>query len=1315
MKKILGLLLALIMVFTMIPTAALAEDPPPEPTPTETPAPMETPAPTETPEPTPTGTPEPDYDETRNILGHDVHVDFYLTSSEHTAKVYIDGNYSEVQSSSTPPDIRKGEHPEGWGDEANDPTCGGSMEAGFFDPERTNQGLGPCVTVPGLVGDYRYLGSQSRYGYTADIYRKDKIVCFYGGEANYLEWDERDSLGVMLCAISWFLPAAAGFEMIALALNAANAVFTGSQIMATSQTSLFLELIYFYYDYAIVLPDGTTIKELQRRYGYFYVNKGYAPDYYDLREREFYIMLDDGTYWYNNIGFISNYIDAVLSYFDRYGEHAETYTDDSDCYCNYCNTPRHKYDSCTDIDCNRCGETRTPGSCQLEWRETPLFDEHGFQLLDENGLPLKGHVQGCKNCLYIVPGSIGSHSYGEWRVELIHDPDEYNICSVCELSQTLKNRDHDLVPERYYIYSGVWSWVSPADICNLDPEDGLGYVQYKCQNNCGYIENEYSLFTPTPAGHIDYDSNGVCDRCEQQVGHPMTQAAWVSVGEYDKCKVFASHCTITGCDYHTFDDVIIAHTYTDCSDDRCNVCYYYRGALSSGTLASDGHVYDDSSDLVCNRCLHQHNMISRTVNAGEYDKCQEYQNYCTTCGYFTAVSYNTGHTYTNCADNTCDVCSYYRGLPGYIETDGHVYDDCFDLDCNRCPHERTEPHHLMTEPAWVSVGEYNKCQVKISHCTRSWCNYYPIEEVDDTHTYSDCSGVCSVCSYNRGTPSHLMTEHRWVNVGEYNRCQEKQNYCARPGCDFYTVVEVENAHTYSDCSGVCSVCSYNRGTPNHLMTGYRWVGVGEYDKCQEYQNYCTACGYFTAVSYNTSHTYTNCADNTCDVCSYFRDLPCYIETDGHVYDDCFDLDCNRCPHERTEPHHLMTEPVWVAVGEYNKCRVKTSHCTRSWCSYYPIEEVDNTHTYSDCAAAVCTVCSYNRGQAPNGYLESDGHIYDNCDDLVCNRCLHERTTPGHIMAGHRWVNVGEYNKCREYQNYCTRPGCSHYTVENVENAHTYSDCSGVCSVCSYNRGTPSHLMTGYRWVDVGAYNKCREYQNYCTRSGCSYYAVEDVDSSHSYSNCQDSDCNGCSYNRGSSSGFLETDGHMYNSCTDLECNRCLQDRTSAHHLLSGYRWVDVGEYNKCREYQNYCTRSGCSYYTVDDVDGSHSYSNCQDSVCNECSYNRGSVSGILYSDGHIYTDCADTACNRCSHTRAALSHTYPSWTNYSSTQHRRACNVCDHYVYANHIFSSWVKYSTTQHKRTCSSCGRTEYQSHTWTYIPGSGSVYKCNVCGAYK
>lgn len=855
MKKFIALLLTLIMVFTMLPSAALADDPPPTPY----------------------------YTSTRNILGHQVKVEYYETDSGHRILVYYDGSDQPNETiEQSAPDIRSfGAFGEQWGKESSDPSRGEPMDMGLNDPARTNDGLGSLVSIPGL-GNYFYIGSNSSSGFTANIYRKGSFNCFYGGEANYVSWNSGDTLGVILCALSFCVPAGEAFALVAATLNAVNATFTGYTIAARATANLLLDTIYFIYDYAIILPDQTVV-QYQRRDRYYYINKAGDRDYYELKDRDILVLSDGSWYPDGHLNYINDAAFGLLLSFGTYGNHVETYTDDNDCYCNFCDTPRHIYDSCTDIDCNRCGAIRVPESHDFVWIPVEIWGGSPYIFRGY------GHEQRCIKCGTIQHRELHHTQY--WSNDT-QTPYEIGFCEDCGAQM---QQAHS-----FYSY-----WADP-DLAYICAHGGM--LVTECEHNCGYVN-----FEDVPAGHI-YSNNcdEICDRCLQKTrtvphsyanceattcslcgyvrptvpGHFYVHMPWIIEGTEDICRKQLVSCSNCSSEYWEYDH---SHTWTDCEDAYCNDCGFQR--------TPPGHAM--STPL--------------WESVGESGLCRVFKNHCTRdgCTYTQIVSTDTTHSYSpECTDTTCNDCGFVRPT-----VPGHSYLNCVDTTCEVCGATRTAPgHHYVTMP-WVTVGTSGTCKKQLFACSNCSDEYWVY---DTSHTWSDdCTDeYCNDCGYHRAAPGHAMSTPLWVAVGQPSVCKIYTNYCTRPGCSYTQIVSTDASHSYSpECTDTtCNECGYVRTAPGHSYT-YRWVNVSTSGTCQKRVGTCSVCGDSYVSSYDYSHTYNSWTSisssqhrHACTTCGYVQDAPHTFSSWTYSTSSVHKHTCSGCGYAQTQSH------TWTYVG-----------------------------------------------------------------------------------------------------------------------------------------------------------------------------------------------------------------------------------------------------------------------------------------------------------------------------------------------------------------------------------------------------------------
>jgi hypothetical protein len=75
-------------------------------------------------------------------------------------------------------------------------------------------------------------------------------------------------------------------------------------------------------------------------------------------------------------------------------------------------------------------------------------------------------------------------------------------------------------------------------------------------------------------------------------------------------------------------------------------------------------------------------------------------------------------------------------------------------------------------------------------------------------------------------------------------------------------------HVFNDdCNKTCIKCGQSGGV-NHNYVGH-WYDVGTSSVCREHVRTCTECG-ITKITKDTTHSWTNSSDTTCNSCGYTR-------------------------------------------------------------------------------------------------------------------------------------------------------------------------------------------------------------------------------------------------------------------------------------------------------------------------------------------------------------------------------------------------------------------------------------------------------------
>ena len=160
-----------------------------------------------------------------------------------------------------------------------------------------------------------------------------------------------------------------------------------------------------------------------------------------------------------------------------------------------------------------------------------------------------------------------------------------------------------------------------------------GYTVYTC-SVCGdsYVANYTAALGHAAGAAADCTNPQVCTVCGKVLNAALGHA-------YDNvCDSVCNVCEAVR---------VAPHTYVNACDRDCNLC---------GVTRIAPHAYDGDCDSACNLCS-----FKRQSTAD--------------------------HVYTDDCDATCNVC-------GDIRTDlGHVYTDSCDYDCNHCGALREPPHH----------------------------------------------------------------------------------------------------------------------------------------------------------------------------------------------------------------------------------------------------------------------------------------------------------------------------------------------------------------------------------------------------------------------------------------------------------------------------------------------------------------------------------------------------------------------------------------------------------------------------------------------
>lgn len=703
---------------------------------------------------------------------------------------------------------------------------------------------------------------------------------------------------------------------------------------------------------------------------------------------------------------------------------------------------------------------------------------------------------------------------------------------------------------------------SIGDICVYDDEN-----DNTC-NNCGHIRNtcshSYSYNCSEECNLCDYirddapnshsysnSCDAVCDVCNEvsrendELVHIYTDACDEICNNCLQTTREAPHIYSDDCDADcnnincTADDRIPEHTYSNVCDAECdnvnctaddripphNFAYTCSEVCSETNCSAQAispapHTYEyicSTNCTVCNEgnreASHSYSLACDTecvYNCGNGNRVvtHVYTNSCdSVCNICISTTRLVNHVYSGYCDDTCNACSYVRTIY-------HYYDDCEDETCANCSYQRTAPGHLREGCDDIT-------------CDNCLYTFYP-----RSHSYINCDELdCmySDCSYQRSSaPGHIYEDHE---------------------------------------SEECSVCF----EPRTVDITYAWVPKSEEQVCCEFVGTCNNCYESWVVISDTTHSYTNCVDATCNDCEYIRPsvpghnyqfdhaidvssesichenhLLCTICNDENVENDTShnwayqcDTSCDDCTYVRIVSHSYSGS--WDKISTQYQCREYIMTCTLSGCGYSYVDDVDDTHRYTNSCDSSCNDCDYNR---------TISHSYTSA-----------------------WINVSTSSTCQRLVYTCSV--CGYWYTASYDYTHSYTNsCDTSCNDCGYPRSI-SHSYTG-SWENVSTASVCKEYIKTCTV--CGYWYVYSQDTSHLWSNSCDTSCNDCNYYRSIT--------HTYTNACDTTCNVCGATRSITHSWNSG-TWVEVSTQYTCRKWVKTCTV--CSATTTTSYDYTHNY------------------------------------------------------------------------------------------------------------------------------
>ena len=765
------------------------------------------------------------------------------------------------------------------------------------------------------------------------------------------------------------------------------------------------------------------------------------------------------------------------------------YDNDADDTCNVCGyvrdlTCQHTYDNACDADCNLCGETRTPAE------HISVVVAGKDATCTVAGLTEGAKCSVCGKILVEQTAIAASHKY---------DNDCDAVCNVCGGGRT------------------------PADHVYDNDDDAI------C-NVCGDVRNI------TCKHEYDNACDADCNLCGKQ-RTPAKHVSATVAGKDATCTenglTEGAVCSVCGKTLVEQNIIPAAHQYDNACDADCNVCGDERVPAAHVSVAipavdatcTETGLTEGAKCSVCSVIIteqttvealgHSWSMTLKTDADGHWATCE-------TCG---ASGEKQDHEYDD--DGVCTVCSFVcTHIPGPDAT-------CTtSQNCTVCGCELVEVigHRYGNEATCLSAKE---CQV---------CHYVETEALG--HDWSgECDSICNRCG-----------DSREVSVGHTEQAVEaKDPTCTDDGytegvicsvCEI-SIVGAERipatGHAYDNaCDAGCNNCDHERE-------------VGEHSYSNNCDLVCDECGYERDGSL-ISHVYANDCDTDCDVCGAVRE-------GGHLFDGPCDADCNRnCGFTREAEDHAYEYECSVACmfcgtereashiytndcdGVCNACGTmrQASHTfsselvkgeTAHWqeCSVCGAKQLKAAHVYSTTCDTDCNDCGYVRVAA--------AHVYDNACDASCNVCFATRTVGSHKNIT-TYDTEAHWNVCEECGNISGR--AAHRYTDGVCScgrkqdpcAHSYANaCATVCGMCGEVRQPAAdHKFVSksdaeYHWQECSV---CDTIKN---RQAHAFAITEKNESKHSLS------CVSC--------GYEQVDSEASHAFVDGVCS-CGYESTCEH-------------------------------------------------------------------------------------------------------------------------------------------------------------------------
>ena len=851
-----------------------------------------------------------------------------------------------------------------------------------------------------------------------------------------------------------------------------------------------------------------------------------------------------------------------------FGTESHKYKSDCATVCTDCGIEmreplaEHTYDSCSDVECNACGEIRKA-------------TEHEYAGACAEACSLCGEKRETADAPHVFDSPCDSE------------------CNVCKATRAASE----------HVYQ--------TD-CDTDCEfcGALRITEHKYTNDCDKDCNVCSALRIPKAHVFTYPCSLTCNVCGAE--NPAPAACQYSYACDDDCNLCG---TLRNADAHVYDHACDAdcnvcgevravndHTYDDSCDADCNACGTLRegvhafGAWRTKTPASctsaeilarycadcgaeetkEGastldHIYTNDCDVQCDRCgakreiTHTYDADFKVYVPVSCTTAEILERFCSVCGAReTKIGRAAlGHTYTNTCDTTCDRegCDYVRVITHtFGEWETKSVENCVDDEiehriCSVCGAEETRVGTaalghtpLETDCEICSVcGEASGFE----HSFGAWETKTPEDCYNDEIENRICS-ACGVEETRTGTPSH---GHAYAD--------DCDAICEN-GCGFERIPP----HVYDGVEDlVCNECGHNRECTGHLP----------------YVNDCTICricGEASGIEHAFGEWVTKTAENCTDA-----------EIEHRVCDEC------GTEETRTGTAALGHTPLETDCEICSVCGQASGfeHSFGAWETKTPA-----SCTEDEIERQICSIC-HKEATRTGDELAFD-HDYDNNCDTTCNTCGAARPVE-HDFEGVEWTEKtpADCNNAQILARKCLECGAEE-TKEGIGAlGHTpHADNCTVCARC----GQPSEIGHEFGdWVtksEADCYN-AEILHKVCGKCGIASTETQEGKPAlkHTYTDACDAICDLCNT-------FERIPPHEYADEHDVSCELCGDVRA-----CTGHKHLD----NNCLV---------CEYCGQAIPGAEHTYSFICDTDCDVCGTTREASHAPSAADCTVCQYCGET-------------------------------------------------------------------------------------------